>query len=144
MKLNTVTVIATTGLSMLFTAAFGGFDYIIQTLLLFMLIDLLTAIAVSIVFQTSPKTQTGTFRTSEFCKGIFRKFAILACIIIAVRLDGLLGTNYVRNSVCILFCVNEATSIFENIGLMGIKIPTFLENCLDVLKQRSENNEPKN
>ena len=43
-------------------------------------------------------------------------------IIVAVRLDILLNTNYVRDAVCIGFCVNELLSIVENTSLMGIPI----------------------
>lgn len=47
-------------------------------------------------------------------------------IIVAVRLDILLNTNYVRDAVCIGFCVNELLSIVENTSLMGIPYPPAL------------------
>ena len=43
-------------------------------------------------------------------------------VLIAVRLDLLMGTNYLRDAVCIAFIANEALSILENAGLMGMPL----------------------
>ena len=50
-----------------------------------------------------------------------------------------MGTNYLRDAVCIAFIANEALSILENAGLMGMPIPEVLRQAIDILmeKQRS-------
>ena len=55
-------------------------------------------------------------------KGLCRKGMTLLFVLIAVRLDLLMGTNYLRDAVCIAFIANEALSILENAGLMGMPL----------------------
>ena len=57
---------------------------------------------------------------------------------IAVRLDLLMGTNYLRDAVCIAFIANEALSILENAGLMGMPIPEVLRQAIDILNGKAE------
>lgn len=58
--------------------------------------------------------------------------------IVAVRLDILLNTNYVRDAVCIAFCVNELLSIVENTSLMGIPYPPAIKKAIEVLQKRAQ------
>jgi phage-related holin len=53
----------------------------------------------------------------------------------------LLGSNYVRDCVIIAFTVNEAISIIENCGTMGVPIPPVLLKAIDVLKDKGEKDE---
>lgn len=41
-------------------------------------------------------------------------------VVVGMRIDILIGTNYIRDAVCISFCLNELLSIVENTNLMGI------------------------
>ena len=36
----------------------------------------------------------------------------------------------------IAFCINEVISIFENVGLAGIKLPGFLTKTIDLLNKK--------
>ena len=47
-------------------------------------------------------------------------------------------TNYLRDTVCIAFIANEALSIIENAGLMGMPIPEVLRKTVGVLEKKSE------
>ena len=51
---------------------------------------------------------------------------ILAYVLVGAQLDSLMGTEYVRDAVCIGFICNEALSIIENAGLMGMPLPEIL------------------
>ena len=62
----------------------------------------------------------------------------LLYVLIAARLDLLLGVDYVRDAVCIGFIANEALSIVENAGLMGMPLPEAVRKGIDVLKSTSE------
>jgi toxin secretion/phage lysis holin len=62
----------------------------------------------------------------------------LLIVLVAYRLDLLIGTNYVKDAVIIGFCVNELLSIIENAGLMGLPLPPVIVKALDILKSKSE------
>lgn len=116
----------------------GGWDSSIVTLLIFISVDYISGLIVAGVFHNSQKTKSGTLESRAGFKGLIRKCMILVFVMIANRLDIELGTDYFRNCVVIGFMANEAISILENAGLMGIPIPAVIENAIDVLKNRSE------
>lgn len=70
-------------------------------------------------------------------KGLCRKGVTLLFVLIAYRLDLALGVNYIRNAVIIGFMANELISITENAGLMGIPLPTVIQNAIEVLTRKA-------
>ena len=46
---------------------------------------------------------------------------------------GVLDTNYVMNTICIGYAMNELISIMENAGLMGIPLPAVVQEIVEVL-----------
>lgn len=117
---------------------FGGWDTALATLVLFMAIDYITGIVVAGVFHNSPKTETGALKSNTGFKGLCKKGMMLLFVLIAVRLDITIGTNYIRDCVCIAFITNELLSIIENAGLMGVPIPAVITKAIDVLKDKSD------
>ena len=118
---------------------FGGWDKFLQTLLLFMAVDWLTGgILLPAVFGKSPKSEKGTLESRAGWKGLCRKAMALFYVLIAARLDALMGTDYLRDAVCIGFIANEALSIIENAGLMGLPLPERLKKSIDVLKAKAD------
>jgi len=116
---------------------FGGWDTALQTLVIFMVIDWITGgILLPVVFKKSPKSKNGTLESRAGWKGLCRKVMTLFFVLIAVRLDLLMGTSYLRDAVCIGFIANEAVSIIENAGLMGLPLPECIENVVDALKEK--------
>ena len=59
-------------------------------------------------------------------------------VLVATRVDMVLGVDFVRDAVCIGFTANELISILENAGLMGIPIPKVLTKAIDVLQSKAE------
>lgn len=116
----------------------GGWDTALQTLIVFMAIDYITGLIVAGVFHTSPKTKTGTLESRAGWKGLCRKGVSLLVVLVACRLDAVIGSNFIRDTVVIAFVCNETISIVENAGLMGVPIPAALTRAVDVLKQRAE------
>lgn len=57
-------------------------------------------------------------------------------VVVGVRIDILLGTTYIRDTVCISFCLNELLSIIENTTLMGIPYPPAIKKAIDVLQTK--------
>ncbi len=121
-----------------FAAFFGGWDAALTTLMIFMVIDYLTGIIVAAVFHKSEKTPDGTLESRVGWKGLCRKGVSLLVVLIACRLDLLMGTNFIRDTVVIGFIANETLSIIENAGLMGVPIPRVIVSAIHVLKEKAE------
>ena len=90
------------------------------------------------IFRNSPKTQSGALESRVGWKGLCRKCVTLLFVLIAYRLDIIIGVSYIRNAVIIGFVANELISIVENAGLMGIPLPTVLSNAVEILTRKTE------
>jgi toxin secretion/phage lysis holin len=66
---------------------------------------------------------------------------MLCVVLIGYRLELAMGIGYIRDAVIYGFSVNEIISITENAGLMGMPMPTVLRNAIEILKQKSGENE---
>lgn len=124
---------------------FGGWDTGLVTLIIFMAIDYLSGLVVAGVFHASKKTESGTLESRAGWKGLCRKCMTLLFVLIAYRLDLVIGSNYIRDAVIIGFIANETISIVENAGLMGLPLPEVITKAIDVLtikaKKSSEGKE---
>lgn len=117
---------------------FGGWDAGIATLLIFMVLDYVSGLIVAAVFKNSPKTDTGSLESKAGWKGLCRKCMTLIFVLVAYRLDLVIGTNYIRDTVIIAFIANETISLVENAGLMGIPLPEIINKAIDILQKKSE------
>lgn len=117
-------------------SAFGGWTTGLTTLVIFMAIDYITGLIVAGVFHKSTKTETGTLESRAGFKGLCRKGAMLLVVLMAYRLDLAVGTAYIKDAVIIAFMANEAISIIENAGLMGVPMNDTLKNAIDVLQKK--------
>lgn len=120
----------------LIAGAFGSWDGAFITLLIFMAVDYLSGLAVALVFKKSPKTKSGGGSSSVGWKGLCRKGMTLLIVLVAYRLDLVLGTEYIRDTVMIGFIANETISITENAGLMGVPLPKVIQRAIDVLNDK--------
>lgn len=121
--------------------AFGGWSEAMTTLVIFMSIDYVTGLIVAGLFKNSNKTKDGGLESRAGWKGLARKFSTLLLVLIGVRLDIALDTNYISNCVVYAFMVNEALSIVENIGLMGVPLPKVITDAITLLNKKGESNE---
>lgn len=117
-------------------AIFGGWDAALATLLIFMCIDFASGM-ITAALGKSKKSKSGGMSSKAGWTGLAKKFSVLMLIIVAVRIDILLNSNYVRDTVCIAFCCNELISILENAGLMGIELPDGLKNAIELLQKKA-------
>lgn len=136
LKITICTAVGLIGSSI--AAAFGGWDAAMITLIIFMAVDYLTGLIVAGVFHNSPKSEGGTLESKAGWKGLCRKGMTLLIVLIAARLDMLLGTGFIRDAVIIAYIANEAISIIENAGLMGVPIPAAIRKAVEVLQQKGE------
>ena len=135
MKTTICTAVGITG--SIIASFFGGWTASLTTLMIFMGIDYVSGLVVAGVFHNSPKTETGTLESRAGLKGLIRKFYMLLFVLIGHRLDVAVGTNYIRDAVCIGFMANELLSIVENAGLMGLPVPGVITNSIDILKKKT-------
>ena len=134
-----VKLLTTIGLAGSWIASlFGGWDAALVTLLIFMGIDYVTGLTVAGVFHKSEKTENGALESRAGWKGLCRKGVTLLVVLVACRLDLVMGSNFIRDAVVIAFIANETISIIENAGLMGIPIPAVITKAIEVLKNRAE------
>ena len=118
-------------------ALFGGWDASLQTLIIFMVIDFVSGLIVAGVFKKSGKTESGALESKAGWKGLCRKCMTLLFVLIAARLDIAIGTNYIRDAVCIGFIVNELISLVENAGLMGLPMPSIISKAIEILTNKA-------
>lgn len=122
-------------------ALFGGWDTGLVSLLIFMALDYVSGLVVAGVFHKSNKTDTGSLESKAGWKGLCRKCMTLVFVLVAYRLDLVIGTNYIRDAVIIAFLANELISLVENAGLMGVPLPAIIVKAIDILQKKSESEE---
>lgn len=136
MKSGFMTVVGMVG--GVIASLFGGWDAALVTLMIFMGIDYVTGLIVAGVFHNSEKTKNGALESRAGWKGLCRKGVTLLVVLVACRLDLVMGSNFIRDAVVIAFIANETISIIENAGLMGIPIPAAIMRAIEILKNKAE------
>ena len=86
---------------------FGGWDAALTTLVIFMAADYATGLIVAGVFNKSKKSKNGALDSHIGWKGLCKKGITLLIVLIAYRLDLLLGSSYIKDLVIISFICNE-------------------------------------
>ena len=118
----------------------GGWDSLMQTLLIFMIIDYASGWTVAAVFQNSTKTQNGGLESKAGLKGLIKKCMILFLVVAMQCVDVALKCDYIRNAAIIGFAANELISIVENAKLMGIPMPKVVYKAIDVMNEKEKKN----
>lgn len=122
---------------------FGGWTEDMVTLIVFMAVDFAMGLLVAGVFHKSNKSDNGNLNSRAGWKGLCKKCVTLLFVLIAHRLDISLGTAYIRTATIIGFIANEAISIVENAGLMGVPLPKVITRAIDILKHKENEDESK-
>ena len=103
-------------------------DTLFTALLVFMVIDYLSGVAVAFMSKT--------LNSSKGFKGIIKKAAFLAVVAVGHIVDGIMGmSGAVRLLVISFLLANEGISILENCGNIGVPIPKKLLEMLEQLKE---------
>lgn len=134
MKENICTVIGIFG--GFIAAVLGGWDSAMVTLVIFMAIDFTTGL-IAAAMGKSKHSKTGKLSSKAGWVGLAKKFCVLLMIVVAVRIDIMLGTTYIRDATCIGFCVNELLSIIENTSCMGVPYPDSIKKAIEVLQKKA-------
>jgi toxin secretion/phage lysis holin len=105
---------------------FGGVKFL-DLLLLMMGVDIITGILKAI------KLKKLRSRTSWF--GYARKIGVLCLVIVAAVIDTILGFNGAVTLGTVLFYIaGEGLSIVENLAQIGVKVPAFIREKLQVIQ----------
>ena len=131
MKVKFCSIVGVIGSSVMAFVDKGGAA--LETLVIFMIIDYITGISVAVFWRRSGKTKRGLLKSEAGWRGLCKKGMILGFVLIGNRLDILQDTNYVMNTICIGYAMNELISIMENAGLMGIPLPAVIQGIIEVL-----------
>lgn len=116
-------------------AAFGGWDAALIALVVCICVDYVSGSIVALVFHKSTKSESGAYNSAYGLKGLCKKCLMLLFVVVAVQMDRLVGSDYIRDAVCIGFCTNEVLSIVENLGLAGVPMPQAIVNALEQLQK---------
>lgn len=135
MKETTCTMVGLIGSAVAW--AFGGWDTAMAALVICMGVDYISGSIVALVFHKSTKSETGAYNSIYGLKGLCKKGLMLLFVLVAVQVDKILSTAYVRDAVCIGFCANEILSIVENLGLAGIPMPQAVTKALEQLQNKN-------
>ena len=119
-----------------FCWAFGGWDAALSALVICMSVDYISGSLVALVFHNSNKSETGAYNSAYGLKGLCKKGLMLLFVVVAVQADNLMGSEYIRDAVCIGFCTNEILSIVENLGLAGVPMPQAVVKALEQLQSK--------
>ena len=119
----------------------GGWDVPMQALIICMIIDYLSGLAVAGIFHKSKKSENGALNSRSGLKGLCMKCMILFIIVAIVQVGKVLNVDWLRNATIIGFISNEFISIVENAGLMGMRRPKPVFKAIDILNDKEKENE---
>lgn len=113
----------------IFAYLFGGFDTLITTLIIFIVLDCITGVCKGI-YRKELNSKKGL-------KGIIKKTGYLFIIILASLFDKITNNTdgTIRTITIYFFISNEAISILENWALMDLPLP---KKLLNVFKNLTE------
>ena len=119
----------------------GGWDVPMQALIICMIIDYMSGLAVAGIFHKSKKSVNGALNSRSGLKGLCMKCMILFIIVAIVQVGKVLNVDWLRNATIIGFISNEFISIVENAGLMGMRLPKPVYKAIDILNDKEKENE---
>ena len=138
MNIKNIVLVTISAIGGLIVEFLGGVDTMLIALVMFMVVDYVTGLAVAMIFHKSKKTEGGGASSKEGFKGIVKKICILLLVGLAHEIDVIVGADYIRSITIMFFVANEGLSVLENAGLMGVKYPAFLVKALEILRDKAE------
>lgn len=100
----------------------GGLDNLLTFLIWASVADFVTGLCKA--FHDKKLNSTVSYR------GIIKKFGIYIVVALAYLIDQYLGAHFLRETVIAFYIFNEALSVLENWGKMGLPLPEQLKTAL--------------
>lgn len=110
----------------------GSWDASLEILLVIMALDYVTGVGSAF--------KTKSVSSSIGYTGLLKKASTFVIVILAAQMDKMIGSssNLFRNGTALSFAINDALSILENVGRLGIRLPGFLKGAFVKLQQKTE------
>jgi toxin secretion/phage lysis holin len=96
-----------------------------------MAVDYVTGLAAAVRSGTGLNSNIGFW-------GLARKGLMLTVILLAHRIDLLMGTDIIKGGAIYFYLVNELISITENYARIGLPLPDKLRQAIAVLKKQED------
>lgn len=110
---------------------FGGMDMLLQVFVTILVLDTVSGMFKGYI--------TGTYSSKKFRDGLLKKSGYMFAVILAVQLDKVTGdVGALRSALLLCFVANEATSIIENLGEIGVPFPPQITDAIAILRNKSE------
>jgi toxin secretion/phage lysis holin len=112
------------------SALLGGWDMLIQALVIFMAIDYVTGVLAAI--------KNKKLNSEIMYWGGIRKGVVIVVVVIAAACDSLLALDppLLRALAIWFYIAREGISIFENIGKLGVPLPYSILKVFEQLRDR--------
>lgn len=128
---------AAAGVGAVTSYAFGGWSALLGVLLAFVVVDYISGVTAAAVEGSAGKGPG--LSSSRGLQGIARKVFIFAVVAVAHLVDKTLGQAHILRDASVFFYLsNEALSILENIGRIGVPIPPVIMQAVEVLHRKGE------
>jgi toxin secretion/phage lysis holin len=120
---------------------YGGWTETLTTLFVFCVIDYFSGLAVAAAGK-SEKTESGGLNSSVGFLGILKKVFVFIVSAVVHGCETMLldETVVFTQGVVIAFACNEAISILENAGLLGVDLGP-VSNLIEILKKKTKGSE---
>lgn len=106
----------------------GGIDILIVTLTPLMVSDFITG------FLSA--AEAGEISSREGIKGILSKMGVFFAIMVATLISNAAGIVGLRDATVTFYIINESVSILENLGELGVPLPSLLVKTIESLKEK--------
>jgi len=129
---ETIIKYVSAGIGAVISFAFGGWHTLLSILLAFVILDYVSGFFASGI--------EGKLNSSIGMRGIVKKVAVFFVVAVAHMMDVALGYDghILRDATIFFFLANEALSILENAGRIGVPVPGALKKAIDILNEKSE------
>lgn len=108
----------------------GGYDILIKTLLVMMIIDYITGIMKGY--------KNKNINSNVSYRGIKKKVTVLLIVVGASQMDLILHGVGIRSLVLMFYVATEFLSILENAAILGVPIPEKLKIALEQYRDKQD------
>lgn len=108
----------------------GGFDTLITVFATIVVVDTATGMLKA--------WNKGEYQSKKFRSGFTKTVSYLLGVILAVQIDLLLGSNFLRDATLTFFIINEALSVVENLGELGVTFPQQFTDAIKSLQNKDK------
>ena len=121
-------------------AILGGLTPTLSFLMSAMAVDYITGLFVGLL-KKSTKSETGGLSSNIGFKGLVKKVGVLVMVWIGYQMDLTFNLEICKNMIVVGYLANEVISIVENLTLLGVIRVKAIDQVLEMLKNKTENEE---